>query len=83
MCNLTNKHSKQNKNRFIGTENNLVVSREERGRRLGEIDEMDQEVQTSSCKIHKLWEYKVQHRNIVNNIVTNLYGDRRLLDLLW
>ena len=39
MCNLKNKTNKQNRNRLIDTENNLMVARGEVGGGTGEVGE--------------------------------------------
>lgn len=48
---------------------------------VSEIDELDQEVQTSHHKMRKSWECKVLHRNTVTNTIPDLYSNRNLLDL--
>ena len=51
------------------------------GRDVGKIGEGDTEVQTSSCKVNKPCDVTYSMRNMVNDIVMTLYGDRWLLDL--
>ena len=41
ICGIKNKMNRQNRNRFIDTENKWVGARGERGRGTGEIDEGD------------------------------------------
>ena len=47
----------------------------------GEISEGNEEVQTSSHKINKLWDVIYRLKNMVNNITATLHSDRCLLDL--
>ena len=66
MWNLKNKtneqqQQKKNKIRLIDTEDKLVVAREEGSWVVGKMGEGDQEVQSSSYKIHKSWGSNVQH----------------------
>ena len=42
---------KKTENKLINTESKLVVSREQRGEKLGKIDKGDYEIQTFSYKI--------------------------------
>ena len=51
----------KNKIRLIDTEDKLVVAREEGSWVVGKMGEGDQEVQSSSYKIHKSWGSNVQH----------------------
>ena len=52
--NLKNKTKEQTKKtRLLNTESNLAGAREEKGVRMGEISEGNEEVQTSSYKINK------------------------------
>ena len=59
-----------------------MICRGKRSRRLGEIDELNQDIQTSSYKMHKLGKYKVQRRYILKHTVPNLYGDRNVIRLI-
>ena len=51
----------------------MVARREESGG-MSEIGERDKEVQTCSYKVNE--DEKFSIKNIVNNIVVTLYGDR-------
>ena len=60
--NETNEQIRQNRNRYVDTENKQVVARGERDRKIGEIGEGNQEVQVFSQKVSKSQGCNVQHR---------------------
>ena len=65
--------SKYNKTERL-TENKLMVTREERGRRRGEIGEGDSEVRIGSYKVNKSQGCNVQHRDYSLCFIITLYG---------
>lgn len=72
------KKQKQSRNRLLDTENKLLVTRQGLGRvwRVGQIDEKNYVLLTSTYEISKSWGCNSQHRNIANNMVKTLYGDK-------
>jgi len=62
--NLKNKINEQRneKNRLLNVEENLVAATGEVSGRISEIDKGDEEEQISRCKISKSWRQKVQQR---------------------
>ena len=69
--------TKQNENGLIDIENKIVVAREEQKNRKGTKE------QTSSYKISKPRGLIYSIRNMMNNIIITLYGERWVLDLSW
>ena len=56
------------------TENNLVVTRGERGKGRSKIGKGNYEVQTTRYKINKLQGYSVQHKEYSQYFIITLYG---------
>ena len=69
-------------NQLIGTENKLMVAREEGG---GIMSKNNEENKRSKLpvKINKPRDVVFHEGNTVNNIIVTLHGDQWLLDLSW